>query len=110
MPVIFQTYYEKQYKTPCCSCVAVSTCLIYLLAIILPFLFVYRTNGKYKRINASLMYFVVIGLWTEEGIYWEQPQIQLKQEFLLEILNADGSSYQYSSLKSINDLVMNPMS
>jgi len=94
MPVIFQTYYEKQYKTPCCSCVAVSTCLIYLLAIILPFLFVYRTNG----------------LWTEEGIYWEQPQIQLKQEFLLEILNADGTSYQYSSLKSINDLVMSPMS
>lgn len=46
MPVLFRSNYEKHYRAPWFSCSALSTVLIYIVAIVGPFIFVYYTNGK----------------------------------------------------------------
>jgi len=46
MPTLFISYYEKRFKAPCCSCTSLTVLVIYLLALICPFLFAYYTNGK----------------------------------------------------------------
>ena len=47
MPILYQSNYEKHYRAPWFSCSAFSTLLIYIVAIIGPFIFVYYTNGKF---------------------------------------------------------------
>ena len=46
MPILYQSNYEKHYRAPWFSCSSFSTFLIYLVAVIGPFIFVYYTNGK----------------------------------------------------------------
>ena len=94
MPVIYQTLYEKHYRAPCCSCVAFTTAVVYIMTCLLVFLFVFETHG----------------LWKEEQWYYEQAKVALKNEFLLEVMDEDGISSQYSTVKSINDKLMNPRS
>ena len=47
MPTLFTSYYEKQYKAPCFSFSTFCTGLIYLAAILVPFLFVFNSGGKF---------------------------------------------------------------
>lgn len=94
MPVFFQSNYEKHYRAPCCSCVTLFTAIIYLLAVVLPFWFVYETNG----------------LWTKHQVYWEQPNVRFKNELVLEVLMADGLAYSFSTIKALNDQSMRPLS
>jgi len=76
MPVFFTSYYEKQYKAPCCSFSTIVTYLIYILAFFLPFLFVYRTGA----------------LWTKQAQYWEQPDVIFRNNLILEVLDKNGES------------------
>lgn len=46
MAQFYSSYFEKLYKAPRCSCVSITILIIYILAIIIPFVFVYYTNGK----------------------------------------------------------------
>jgi len=46
MATLFKSYYEKHYKAPVCSCSFFSVVIIYLVAFIAPYLFVYSTNSK----------------------------------------------------------------
>lgn len=76
MAHLFTTYYEKHYKASWYSCSAITTLMIYLAAFIVPFLFVYWTNG----------------LWVKQQIYWEQPDILFRSVLLLQVLDSDGVS------------------
>ena len=103
MTKLYESYYERHYKSSCCSCVSLSTFVIYLVAIIAPFLFVYSTNGKYNLL-------ICIGLYVEKQTFWEQPTVYFLNELLLEVLDADGVSHQYSTVKSLQDQCSNPLS
>ncbi len=46
MATLFVSYYEKRFKAPLCSCTTLTVLVIYLLAIICPFMFAYYTHGK----------------------------------------------------------------
>ena len=46
MPTLFTSYYEKHYKAPCCSFASLCALLIYIIAILVPFLFVFNSGGK----------------------------------------------------------------
>ena len=46
MPTLFTSYYEKQYKAPCCSFSSLCTLIIYSIAILVPFLFCFSSGGK----------------------------------------------------------------
>lgn len=94
MPLVYQTFYQKHYKAECCSCVAIITLTIYLLTLFLTFFFVYTTNGLWKQIATS----------------HEQPTVNFKNEFYLEILDSSGTSQHYSTVKSLQEKVMNPLS
>ena len=94
MPLVYKTYYQKHYKAECCSCVAIITLAIYLLTLFLTFFFVFSTNGLWKQIDTS----------------YEQPTVNLKNEFYLEILDSSGISQHYSTVKALNDKVMSPLS
>ena len=51
-----------------------------------------------------------IGLWTKQSQYWEQPDVIFRNNLILEVLDKNGVSSQYSTLPVINDEFMNPMS
>ena len=53
MPVLYTSYYEKKYNAPWFSCQAASTLIIYILAGLIPFIFVYQTNGKSTKFNVN---------------------------------------------------------
>lgn len=42
-------------------------------------------------------------------MYWEQAEIQFRDELIIHVLMDDGVSYQYSTVKKINELSMNPL-
>ena len=48
-------------------------------------------------------------MWEKQQLYWEQPEVQFKDELILQILTEDGVSMQYSTIKSINEMSMNPL-
>ena len=64
MPVLYTSYYEKKYNAPWFSCQAASTLIIYILAGLIPFIFVYQTHGKY--IDFSILIYLKIDLWVKE--------------------------------------------
>ena len=74
MPTLFTSYYEKQYKAPCCSFSSFCTLIIYIAAIILPFLFVFESGGKPKH-RISYHFQLFLGLYKKEEKYWEQPDV-----------------------------------
>ena len=67
MPTLFTSYYEKQYKAPCCSFSSFCTYLIYTIAVLVPFLFAFSAGGLYKK----------------EERYWEQPTVQFRNVLVL---------------------------
>ena len=51
-----------------------------------------------------------VDLWTKQSQYWEQPDVIFRNNLILEVLDKNGESTQYSTLAMINNEVMNPMS
>ena len=64
MPVLYTSYYEKKYNAPWFSCQAASTLIIYIVAFLLPFIFVYRTHGKLINLNFLIVF--LLDLYVKE--------------------------------------------
>ena len=105
MVKLFESYYERHYRTSCCSCVTLTSCILYVFAIVAPLVFVYNTNGKF--LNHSNL---CIGAYVEKQMYYEQPTIFFTNELLLEVLDDDGTSHHYSTKKEVFDMANNPLS
>jgi len=45
----------------------------------------------------------------KQQVYWEQAEIQFRDELIIQVLTDDGISYQYSTVKKINEMSMNPL-
>ena len=48
-------------------------------------------------------------MWTKEGTYFEQADVQFKNELVLTILDSDGQSKSFSTVKSINGELMSDL-
>lgn len=57
-----------------------------------------------------LNFCVFSDLWKKESSFYEQPTVFFLNELMIEVLDDDGVSYQYSTVKSIMDQCMNPLS
>ena len=51
-----------------------------------------------------------IDLWKKSSKYWEQPDVLFRNEILLQVLDDDGVSWQYSTNRELNEQSMNPLS
>lgn len=48
---LYADYYEKKFKVPACSVIAFFWLMFLLLAIVVPYVFCYATNGKLINLN-----------------------------------------------------------
>jgi hypothetical protein len=46
----------------------------------------------------------------KQQTYWEQPDVLFRNALLLQVLDDDGVSSQYSTVSSIHEQSMNPLS
>ena len=50
MVLLFRDFYEKQYKVPMCSCIAIVWLLFFALVILIPWVLAWRAGGKLSLI------------------------------------------------------------
>jgi hypothetical protein len=48
-------------------------------------------------------------MWTKQSSYYEQPNVTFRDELILNILDNQGNSTMYSTVKSINDQSYNEL-
>lgn len=47
MVLLFRDFYEKQYKVPLCSCIAIVWLIFFVLVLVLPWIVAHSAGGKY---------------------------------------------------------------
>lgn len=41
-------------------------------------------------------------MWTKQSTYYEEPRVDFRNELLLQVLDVNGNSHMYSTVKEIN--------
>jgi hypothetical protein len=65
MVTLYQAPFEKRYTSRLLSCSTIFVGISFLLTLIIPYIIVYVTNGKFFATNTAL------GMWKKESFYFE---------------------------------------
>ena len=57
-----------------------------------------------------ISFFIDLGLYKKEERYWEQPSVLFRNVLYLQVLDDDGVSWTYSTVKWIENINPNPLS
>lgn len=88
MVLLFRDFYEKHYKVPMCSCIALVWLLFFAMVVIIPWVLAWRAGG----------------FWIKERTYFEQPNVIYKGDLIIAVMDEDGVSQVYSTIKEINEM------
>ncbi len=91
MVTLYTSYFEKRYNQKYCSCVTLSVLVLFLATLIIPYIVTYVTGN----------------MWRKQNFYFEQPNVVFNNQIILEVLDSQGKSQMYSTVKEINSLSMN---
>jgi hypothetical protein len=84
---LYTSNFEKLYKAKTISCLSLFYCFTLLVAIIAPFGIVYSAGN----------------LWTKQSSYLEQAMVSFTNKLLIAVVDSNGQTRTYSTVKEIND-------
>eukprot|EP00352_Strombidinopsis_acuminata_P009496 CAMPEP_0176364562 /NCGR_PEP_ID=MMETSP0126-20121128/19876_1 /TAXON_ID=141414 ORGANISM="Strombidinopsis acuminatum, Strain SPMC142" /NCGR_SAMPLE_ID=MMETSP0126 /ASSEMBLY_ACC=CAM_ASM_000229 /LENGTH=125 /DNA_ID=CAMNT_0017721251 /DNA_START=34 /DNA_END=411 /DNA_ORIENTATION=+ len=88
MAFLYSEFFEKHYKVKLCSCICLFWTVFAACVIILPYILAYMSGG----------------FWLKQDVYYEHPEVNFRNDLVLEFLDASGRSTMYSTVKEINDM------
>eukprot|EP00351_Strombidinopsis_sp_SopsisLIS2011_P001808 CAMPEP_0116884138 /NCGR_PEP_ID=MMETSP0463-20121206/16895_1 /TAXON_ID=181622 /ORGANISM="Strombidinopsis sp, Strain SopsisLIS2011" /LENGTH=91 /DNA_ID=CAMNT_0004540073 /DNA_START=8 /DNA_END=283 /DNA_ORIENTATION=- len=88
MAFLYSEFFEKHYKIKLCSCIFLFWSVFAAFVLIMPYYAAYVSKG----------------FWIKQDNYYEHPEVNFRNDLIIQFLGADGRSTSYSTVKEINDM------